>query len=203
MDWTIIISSIGGSAVLFGSLAFLTRSIVVHFLDKDVENFKSALQLKAVEHQVRFNSLHAKRAEVIAEFYQKLLAADATLTSLKNSEDRSFTGKNKELVLHVITAVQAALVFFKRNELYFDDSLCVKAEKINLQIFGSAKFFMLLSMLSEQTRTNNADKVPQDRIQEIEEALFSKRKEIGAGIPELLKELKNQFRDLLGVPQAA
>ena len=203
MDWTIIISSIGGSAVLFGALAFLARSIIVHFLDKDVENFKNTLQLKAIEHQVRFNSLHAKRAEIIAEFYQKMLQLHIVLCGIRERKEKTFEDKDRDLGLGMMKACTEAMQFFKMNELYFDEDLCVKIEKLNSKVFGEAKIFAAMAMLWKETvNTPQFEKIP-DIKQQLENKLSETSRVLNSEIPSLLDELKKRFRDILGVPQIA
>lgn len=202
VDWTIIISSIGGSAALFGALAWLTRSIIVHYLDKDVERFKSSLELKAIEHQVRFNSLHAKRGEVIAEFYEKLAAFNTILNTFRDREKTSFSDQDKEMGLKVMTACADSLRFFKINELYFDEDLCAKVEKIGLRVFGEASLFAGMAHIWEQTKGKVEHRSPEIR-QELERTLASTCSRLDSEIPALLSELKKRFREILGVPQGA
>jgi hypothetical protein len=44
--------------------------------DVEIERLKTALQVTAAEHQIRFSKLHEKRAEVIAEIYKLLVQAE-------------------------------------------------------------------------------------------------------------------------------
>jgi len=41
--------------------------------DMSIERLKSSLQMTALEHQTRFSSLHAKRAEVIDQLHAELV----------------------------------------------------------------------------------------------------------------------------------
>jgi hypothetical protein len=71
-------------AVLITAVAFLCRSIIAHFLNKDVEKFKDQLktlseaelvglrhghEVARLEHQVRFSRLYEKRFEKIEELH--------------------------------------------------------------------------------------------------------------------------------------
>ena len=83
-----VIAAIGGSAVLFGAMAWLARSIITHVLSKDIEKhkinrqaesqkelvrLKSSLQLVEFEHQVRFSHLHERKVTIIADMYSRLV----------------------------------------------------------------------------------------------------------------------------------
>lgn len=84
---TNIVATVGGGAVLLGAAAWLIKSALTHKLAQDTEVFKTqlrananaeierlkaSLQIAAVEHQVRFAKLHERRAELIAELYERL-----------------------------------------------------------------------------------------------------------------------------------
>jgi hypothetical protein len=96
MDWSGVLLNAVVQAMLLGALAFLARSVIVHWLGKDLEvfkaglssnaqrtleQFKAELAISAREHQVRFESLHAKRVEAMEAVYGKLVAARYTMES--------------------------------------------------------------------------------------------------------------------------
>jgi len=199
MDWTVIVSSIGGSAVLFGVLGFLTRSIIVQFLNKDIENFKNALQLKAIEHQVRFNSLHAKRAEIIAEFYEKMVVISAVVGGFKNKDKKTFSEIDKEVGAKAMFACSEAWQFFRQNELFFDDELSARIDKFFVLAFGEARTFAAVVSLWEEFRDKFQKRSP-EAAHLLEEGLASAPSKLESEIPTLLQELKKRFRDILGVP---
>jgi hypothetical protein len=75
-------------AALIAALAFLARSITLHWLGKElelhkariaadaqlaVEEFKGELSMHALEHQVRFQALHANQVAAIEALYVKLV----------------------------------------------------------------------------------------------------------------------------------
>jgi hypothetical protein len=70
--WKAIIENLGGSAILIAAIAWLIRSIVLHLLSKDVETYKRDLGRQVFEHEVRFQRMHEKQAEVISELYSLL-----------------------------------------------------------------------------------------------------------------------------------
>jgi hypothetical protein len=107
MDWTSVVSVFGGSVAFFGAAAWLIRSLIQHFLSKDLEKFrleltiqhdialeraKSDLQRLFREHEIRFSHLHEKRAEIIAELYQLTVetndAAEACIQAFKEKPDK-------------------------------------------------------------------------------------------------------------------
>jgi hypothetical protein len=87
MDITAVVQTVLAAVVASGAsvtvVAFLGRSLVTHWLDKNLEQFRIELTAKlekaAMEHQVRFTRLHEKRTFVIATIYAELERLHAAL----------------------------------------------------------------------------------------------------------------------------
>lgn len=88
MNWPEIIGATAVQAALLAALAFLARSMVLHWLGKDLEghkarltadsqlsaeSLKSELARQALEHQVRFQALHTNQVAAIEALYVKLV----------------------------------------------------------------------------------------------------------------------------------
>jgi hypothetical protein len=95
-----ILASTAIQAIRLAALAFLARSIILHWLGKDIEGFKTMVRTNAQriieefqaplarearDHQVRFESLRHKRAEAIDTLYEKLVRARYTMERLVTS----------------------------------------------------------------------------------------------------------------------
>jgi hypothetical protein len=123
---------IGGTAVAIGIVGWLMRSLIKHFLDKDVELFRQSLQsqaaveleklkhelrLAAVSYEKQVTLLQEKRASVIAKLYSKLIdfldAAESLASLVEFSGEPSKTDKAKVL------AEKAAefMGYFARNRI--------------------------------------------------------------------------------------
>ena len=91
INWQDLLMTVGGGTGISFAVAYLLKSIINHGLTRDIETFKARLQADAtaeaeklkhslekiaVEHQVRFASLHTTRAEVIAEIYSCMVDAE-------------------------------------------------------------------------------------------------------------------------------
>lgn len=94
MKWSEIIAATAVQGALLAVLAFLARSIVLHWLGKDleghktrlsadaqlaVEAFKGELSRQALEHQVRFQALHSNQVAAIEALYVKLVETRYTV----------------------------------------------------------------------------------------------------------------------------
>src|SRR5258708_7047420 len=94
MTWPEIVATTAVQGALIAALAFLARSVVLHWLSKDLEGhktrlsgetqlavevFKGELSRQALEHQVRFEALHANQVAAIEALYVKLVETRDTL----------------------------------------------------------------------------------------------------------------------------
>lgn len=97
MLWQDIFRTLGGMAILVSAVAWLAKSLLMALLSKDLEQFKSdlqvssqksveafrtALQLEAQRHAVEFSSLHTKRAELISELYSRIVSLNYGIVGL-------------------------------------------------------------------------------------------------------------------------
>lgn len=64
------------------AIAWLIRKLFESSLQRDLERFKSELELKRFEHQTRFSLIHQKRAEVLSNLYSRLARAKSLLGDL-------------------------------------------------------------------------------------------------------------------------
>lgn len=137
-DWTVVLSVFGASAVYFGAAAWLTRSLVTHLLSKDVEKFKAELNLQHTlaiertrsdlqrlvkEHEIKYQRLHAERAERVAELYQQIVetndAVEECLEAFKEKPDKM----RFDLASEAIKRADKLADYVTRNQIYFSPSL--------------------------------------------------------------------------------
>lgn len=78
-----VLAAVLASTAAVAVVAFLGRSLVRHWLDKDIDKFRieltANLKRAATEHQVSFTRLHEKRTYVIATIYAELERLHASL----------------------------------------------------------------------------------------------------------------------------
>jgi hypothetical protein len=145
--WREILLALGGNATLLLVLAFLSRSLLQTWLTKDIKKFetdlkgkadselerlkaelkaegdvsieqlKGRLQLAATEHEVRFSNLHQKRAEVIADLYQRLVKV-----SLAGERFVYQLSLSNEEYLETLDRIQEFATFYETNRIYFSVS---------------------------------------------------------------------------------
>lgn len=200
VDWTSILSVLGGSAAFFGAAAWLTRSLVQHFFSRDLEKFrlevtiqhdiaveraKSELQRAFREREIRFSHLHEKRAELIAELYQQTLetndAAEACVEAFKEKP----TKRRVDLAKEAIDRGDKLAEFVIRNKIYFSKHLASDLEQLYLCLIDTGLTYrMHCEALREGKDCSDFDA-------SIHEVQVDTR---GA-----LKTIEEEFRSLLGV----
>jgi NTP pyrophosphatase (non-canonical NTP hydrolase) len=213
--WAELIKSLGGLAILAASLTWLTKSIITHFLSKDVEvyknriaseaareieQFKAQLQMMAREHEVRFNKLHEKRAEIISELYE-------LLTEAKNRSelldvvfqmgpipglpfDSDAADKTRDQVAEEAADKCARVfTFFNKHKLFFSEELSENMEKLISAISRPSAHYQMRDV----RQVLGVEDPPETR-RETLEFLRSER----PNIEHILKLLEREFRLLLG-----
>ncbi|MBI5195283.1 MAG: hypothetical protein HZA10_03055 [Nitrospirae bacterium] len=127
---TLIVSSIGGSAALFTAVAWLARSLIKNFIDRDLEKFKLNLEKMAFEHQIRFSKLHEIRAQIIAELYGRLYEFHWAVCAFL----RDFHKENKNDKTHRVQEIDKKSYEFKdyfdKHRIYFTENICSKVDEL-------------------------------------------------------------------------
>jgi hypothetical protein len=200
-----IIVAIGGSGVLFAAMAWLARSIINHFLSKDLENFKlilqkesqqelmrlqSSLQLIQLEHQVRFTKLHENRAGIIAEIYSMLVKLHRTASIFVRMYQSLDDTKNKENIKQLWGSLDIFTEYFEKHRIYFNQNTC---SEIDYLINALSKAVSTLVFFIQEA---GAIEVTTSQVY----AEWDKAMTIMEGdVPKIKKSLEESFRELLGV----
>ena len=194
-----IFKYLGGTAIISVALAWTTKSIVSHFLSKDIEGHKQRLeaqnqlaieQLKAdlqkqlLEHEIRFSRLHAKRAEIIAETYSLLHDVYDRLSDyVKIFEPAGGTPRDLRQKA-AIAAHEAFQPYYRKRLVFFPKGIAEMLESVDRQLVGAHNEFVLGVEMADGR--NTADKWNK---------VFDT---VSVNIKAALRELEDEFRRLLG-----
>lgn len=203
--WEYVLGAFGGTAVLLALLGFLFRSIMKHLLSKDIEVFKTRLKadsdatlasmshdltIAAIEHEVRFSSLHQTRAEVIAEIYRLLSEALAHVQSFLSPMEWIGEPDKKEKYKGAMNALAELFRYFDRNRIYLPEHLC---QSIDAFVDGlrdpTIQFSVYLYMSEHDT----------EGLKERRKAWREAWKNVESNAPMARKALEKEFRHILGV----
>jgi hypothetical protein len=194
------LATVGGSIALLGAAAWLIRAAISHALvlqtetfkmklksdaDMEIEKLRSALQMTAVEHHVRFSKLHEKRAEVIAELYQRMvqMLEDAELFVRRQQKN------TREEHLAALQKIWDLEAFIDIHRIYLPEQACTR-----LDTFINAAKHPLIRMGIYGDIKNPSEQIADEKIKALMDAFTA----FGREIPEDLKVLQGEFRAMLG-----
>jgi hypothetical protein len=200
MNYQEILASTAIQAILLGALTFLARSIILHWLGKDVESFKTTVNANAQrmieefkaqlaktarEHQVRFESLHNKRAGAIEVLYEKLVRARDSMERLVTSWD----ARNAD-DFHAAQGEFARLrLELALKRIYLPEPLC---EDLNNCIDLMWRPAVAAGVWTKVENEANRQKA-QDAFEKAQAAIDE-----GGTVPLAIRSLETEFRKALG-----
>ncbi|WP_156472819.1 hypothetical protein [Pseudorhodoferax sp. Leaf265] len=204
--WESILIAFGGNAAMMAVAGILCRWIFENALARDakrfenelkaksdvaIENLRSSLQLRTIEHQVRFSRLHERRAEVIAELSghlaETLWEADSFLSPIEFAGDRDKRTKYADAMRKLVETAR----FFDKNRVYFPEALCERMEKLLHDIRAPMSQFGVWLNYSDEELDKEANQRKFD-------AWTKGFDRIRQDIPAARKALEVEFRALLG-----
>lgn len=72
----VVIAAVISNAVALTALGFLVKSLIGHFLDKEISLYKSKLEAENLKLQIAYGGIFEKQANTILELYSKLLVLE-------------------------------------------------------------------------------------------------------------------------------
>lgn len=154
-----IVAAIIGNSVVLAVLGWLAKSLIGQLLARDskrfeaaleakaaitMETFKSELQLRTVEHQVRFSKLHEKRATVIAELNamlaEVLWSAESLLIPIQWTGEPELPEKARAAERTLIDFFR----YFEKHRIYLPAAVCPAVENLVRQVRSKVIDFSVL-----------------------------------------------------------
>lgn len=116
--WQIVIAAIVSNAVALAALGFLFKSLIGHFLDKDINSYKSKLEAENLKLQIAYGGIFEKQANAILELYSKLLSLElgANPGNLKTPEQWN----------SYLDSIQSAASFYHEQRVMIPQTLDAK-----------------------------------------------------------------------------
>ena len=152
--------------------------------DKEIETLKASLNIQGLTHQIKFSKLHDRRADVIEEFYRKIVsfanATDLLIGELELKDYESIKEKADKLMDQCFELQK----FCELNTIYFSEKLINKIENWNSTILN-----LSIDIYYDST-TSNID----DFITAFEKEKFSLERRN----KEIKRVIETEFRELLG-----
>lgn len=204
--WQFITAAVVGNATILAVLGWLGKSLLEKMLERDskrfeielkakadstMEQLKSDLQLRMIEHQVRFSRLHERQATVIAELNAHLVEALWEAESFFSPMEWSGEPNKREKHQTAMNKLVELYRYFDKHRIYLPEPLCVAVEQLVTEVRSHViKFGVYLtwddSSLQDHTRKEKND------------ALMGGWNAIKNQVPTVRKKLEDEFRALLG-----
>jgi hypothetical protein len=204
--WQTVLLAFGGNAALLAVLGLLGKSLLDKLIMRDtrqfeadlkaksdtaIERLRSDLQIRSIEHQVRFARLHEKRATVIAELYghlvETLWEAESFLSPMEWAGEPSKREKHQTAMNKLVDFFR----FFDKHRIYFPESMCASLEAIAMRVRSHVIEFGVYTRFDDQSLNEHT--------REQKDKAWNKGWEaIKNDIPLARKQLEDEFRKLLG-----
>ena len=195
MPWQEIIQFLGGATVFGAVIAYLGKTAIDAYVAGRVEAYKGELQRTTAEHSVRFQRLHAERAEVIKEFYAKLALLDealaSTLARFQVAVDTPLAEKVQTLSKHFNETRE----YFVPRRVFFEESTCLMVEKV----LGLARGIFFDITAYEIDPKHPQYKYDPSILKERHEFWEKARASHENDFTSLKQSLEDEFRKLLGI----
>lgn len=193
IDLNTLLATLVSSTTIMVVLGFIAKSIFEQILSRDItrykdqldkerEHFIAELQKNAFENQIRFQNLHNKQADVIAELYSRLVQATEDADSFTSVVQFANESPLIEKAKKAIRSSNELHSFFEKNQIYFKPDLCKKIAQFSLELRKNINAFAMNieSGVGNPTWQNVWDKMSKD-------------------IPLLKEEIEQYFREILGM----
>ena len=143
--WQVIVAAVLGNAAVLAVLGFLAKALLGQLLQRDIlsfqfelkakadsaiEQLKSDLQIRTIEHQVRFSRLHEKRANVIADLnglvVEALWEAESFLSPMQWAGEPDKREKERVAMSKLVELFR----YFDKHRIYLPTELCDVVDKL-------------------------------------------------------------------------
>ena len=189
-----------GTVTITTVIGFIAKSIFNNYLNKrtelyksellqENEKFKAELQKQNTEHQIKFSTLHTDRASIIKDLHNGFIALQKELIQFNNDKELQNLPSEANPVLMKFDEIKT---IFSKNRFYFSTTLCDKIDEYLMRFVTSAAISEFFSKNRNKYRISRKND-PTDK--ELEQKDFIDM----LNDSEILKELENDFRNLIGV----
>jgi hypothetical protein len=182
-------------------LAFLGKTFVERWLDRNLEKYKSELSRKESEHETKFALLHEKRAAIIAELYRLIVEM---LRSISKSAQgiHQYADHQVPTPRHVrqtksVEYFNTAVADFRAFEKHFEDN------RIYLSNNLIDKINQLRKQVADVLKDLEASHVPPPPdfkgLPPSIHAIWNAQKSLRLLVQPIREEIEIEFRGILGV----
>lgn len=159
--------------------------------DSAIEQLKSELQIRTIEHQVRFSRLHEKRATVIADLnaliVEALWEAESFLSPIQWAGEPDKREKHQVVIGKLVELYR----YFDKHRIYLPNPLCDVVDKLVTDVRMHVGRFSTYLVWEDDALQDHTRK-------EKQEVWLAGWDAIKNQVPIVRKQLEDEFRSLLG-----
>ncbi len=155
----------------------------------ELERFRSELQNSALEHQIRYQSLHVKRAEVIAEIYGLVTQAQEDIISLIKPYELDGEPSQDEKSKQAFKSVKELYDYYKKKKIYFKQETCERIDNF-IQVLSNSRLKFNFILEAQAHRMDHM---------KIIEQWQTEWEKLTKELPLIKAELEEEFREILGL----
>jgi hypothetical protein len=159
--------------------------------DAAIEQLRSDLQIRSIEHQVRFSRLHEKRATVIAELYGHLVETLWEAESFLSPMEWAGEPDKKEKHQVAMNKLVDFFRYFDKHRIYLPEEICISLEALVRKVRSHVIAFGVFVRFHDQSLNDHTR-------QQKEKAWNEGWDAIKNHVPQARKLLEEEFRMLLG-----
>ena len=183
--WQSILAIVVAPATVLWVVGWLIRHFLDRSFDRDLERYRSELDLVRIEYETRLSAVQERRAEVIAEVYARLVDAHLGLGGFVTPvqfDTRPYNERRRDAVV----ACVAFTDYFPRIRIFLDKDICERLDEL-------AKLTRKVFSLSDLTHIESGAGP--------EEVGYSQKAwdEFEDQFPPAVEALEERFRELVGV----
>ena len=201
IDLNEIIKFLGGIALILAAIGWLVRSLIMHFLSKDIEAYKeklnsqtqvkmeqlkSELSIAAQIQQIKFSRLHEKQAEAIEVLYKDVERSDQLSKLMIGNFAMDCPLKEK-----IEGSKKIAEEYLEINARFYGFRLYLSENVCNL--------FMSYRLFAFEPAMKLMDEIPFAEKEKFIQDYLSNVKGMTAVLEQLKSSLETEFHYLLGV----
>ena len=188
MTWTTLFENLGVFGLIIAASTYIIKQFIKYSFSKDLEKYKSELQIEAISFKTTFENLHLQRAEVIKTVYEKIVTTQIDFESLIRPFQATGEPNEEEKVKKAAQSYESLQNYFHKNKIYFNKEL---AEQLQT----------LLSKFLEVWRSFNKPRVDtHGNIHRDLDAWDRAWQKLNKDdIPPFLSKIELEFRKILGI----
>lgn len=184
--WLELMKTLGSVTVISGFIVWLIQRVIALFFSHNLEKFKSDLQKEALTHQIRYETMHAERAQVTKNLYAKLTMTHRDLGSLMSMFQAAGDISQVEKTKKAAESANEFTDYFEQNKIFLDKKLASKIEVLSKTFRSAWIKYDTHKMLNNHS--NESMKYWEDSWD-----IINKR------VPEIKQEIEHDFRAIIGI----